>query len=152
MLAETRRFTAAACSRAAPSKARDLYACQYRRGQGSAHGLPGNTSSSAARSGEDREQESPRSPRLMKGPYRGSKDRCQAAWLLPVLSPGPRSGPGFYAQELAGRGAQVAVFDASAVMAGPARLPAALPRPCFTTESDRYKTQSTHRPFSITES
>lgn len=30
-------------------------------------------------------------------------------------------GPGFYAQELAGRGAQVAAFDASAVMAGLAR-------------------------------
>src|ERR1700750_385850 len=30
-------------------------------------------------------------------------------------------GPGFYAQELVGRGAQVAAFDASAVMAGLAR-------------------------------
>lgn len=31
MLVEARQFTAAACSRAAPSKARDLHACQYHR-------------------------------------------------------------------------------------------------------------------------
>ena len=36
MLVEVCQFTAAACSRAAPSKARDLHACQYRHDQGSA--------------------------------------------------------------------------------------------------------------------
>src|SRR5580658_9021986 len=34
MLVEMRQFNAAACSRAAPSKTRDLHACQYHHDQG----------------------------------------------------------------------------------------------------------------------
>jgi len=48
MLVEKRQFTAAACSRAAPSKARDLHACQYHHDQGSAREPPRSASSSAA--------------------------------------------------------------------------------------------------------
>jgi hypothetical protein len=46
MLVEMRQFTAAACSRAAPSKARDLHTRQYDDGQRSAREPPGSASSS----------------------------------------------------------------------------------------------------------
>jgi hypothetical protein len=40
MLVEMRQFPGATCSRAAPSKTRDLHACQYHHHQGSAHQHP----------------------------------------------------------------------------------------------------------------
>ena len=48
MLVEMRQITAAACSRAAPSKTRDLHACQYHHDQGSPLEPPTSASSSAA--------------------------------------------------------------------------------------------------------
>ena len=46
MLVEMRQITAAACSRAAPSKTRDLHACQYHHDQGSPREPPTSASSS----------------------------------------------------------------------------------------------------------
>ena len=48
MLVEKRQFTAAACSRAAPSKACDLHACQYHHDHDSACEPPRSASSFAA--------------------------------------------------------------------------------------------------------